>query len=93
MTSDIEKLMHGYAARYTQQVRDVVETFASSTTRLGNAQVMPAMSAAGVEAIAVKHNVDAETLMSAIIDYAAIEALSEQALRNRNSSCAKGSVG
>lgn len=82
MKSKIEELMQAYARRYTQEVRDVAETFSSGTTRLSNAPTMPAMSAAGVRAIAVQHNIDADTLISAVIDYAAIEALSERALRN-----------
>ncbi|MDB5829285.1 MAG: hypothetical protein JWQ73_3505 [Variovorax sp.] len=81
MNNDLEKLMRDYTLRYTQQVRDVVETFSSSTTRLGNVRGTPAMSEVGVRAIALKHDIDAEALISAVIDYAEIEALSEQALR------------
>lgn len=91
MKSDIEKLMHDYAVRYPQVIRDVVETFSSGTTRLGNTPAMPAMSVAGVKAIAVQHNINAETLISAVVDYAAIEALSEQALRKRNAPSPKDS--
>ena len=62
MTSDLEELMQGYSARYSQQVRDVVETLSSVTTRLGNAPAVPALSAADVEAIKAAAHADEKVL-------------------------------
>lgn len=81
----IEELLHGYAARYPQQIRDLAETFSAATTRLGNAQGDPSTALAeDVRASARKHRVDAEMLLAAVADYAVIESRSEALHRARS---------
>ena len=84
MTTSVEDLMRAYVSKYPQEVREVVETFAAGPTRLSGAHKISPMSEAGVRAIALRQGVDAEALISAVIDYAEIEALAEQSLRGPN---------
>jgi hypothetical protein len=82
--SSIEQLLEGYAARYTQQIRDLAETFSAATTRLGSAQGDPSTALADdVRAGARKHRVDADLLLAAVADYAVIESRSEALHRSR----------
>lgn len=82
--SSIEQLLECYAARYAQQIRDLVETFSSATTRLGSAQGDPSTALADdVRATAKKHRVDPDLLLAAVADYAVIESRSEALHRSR----------
>ena|ERR1700712_799702 len=84
--SSIERLLEDYAARYSQQVRDLAETFSAATTRLGNARGDPSAALADdVRASARKHGVDPESLLAAVADYAVIESRSEALHRSRGS--------
>ena len=62
-----------YRSQYPQAIRDLAETYCSSTTRLGAAGA-PVATPDAVMLIANRHEVDAKLLGAAIAEYSQIDA-------------------
>lgn len=76
--------MQDYQSTYSQEVRDLAETFCSSTTRLSAGEARePRALPADIREEALAHSIDIGVLSQAIAAYSQIEALAEAAFRKR----------
>ena len=72
-----------YRAKYSEQVRDLAETFCANTTRLSVGAEAVQVSPEDVRLMARRHEVDYDTLSAAVADYAAFELRAEAEHRRR----------
>lgn len=73
----LEQMMADYAARYSQEVRDLAETLCASTTRLAVQGEAMRPSLPDVRRTALERNIDEAELAGAVHDYAQIETAAE----------------
>ncbi|RZL91391.1 MAG: hypothetical protein EOP76_13750 [Variovorax sp.] len=74
--------MSDYRANYSQEVRDLAETFCGSTTRLSvQGETAPRPLTAEFLRQADAHGIDGEVLARAVAHYTRIEALAEERAR------------
>lgn len=82
MSETLEALMRDYKANFSQEVRDLAETFCGSTTRLSVAgEPEPRQLTADFLRQARAHGIDREVLSQAVALYSRIEALAEARAR------------
>ena len=82
MPETLEALMQDYKRNYSQEVRDLAETFCGSTTRLSvGAEREPRQLTEEFRRKAHAHGIQVEVLSQAVAHYSQIEELAEARAR------------